>query len=577
MPEQFYWRHARESLLTDSAIRMFQLLAAHEGDIFDDVKETIDSDYRVAVGTSADSRHGGIIQSQIQVFREAGWSTIDSDGRVTITPAGKQALVLLASTPDFLKAGPYFLVELLARLQLNNPARPGVSKNPEYDAQLKECTVFPYWTLFKIMRSCENYITSDELKRFVFQIKKHEDIELAIEQIKSFRQAVKKGKSETELNEVYPAPLVGTAGETKYIMGRLGTQVGGTPPVVEKPDNTTWELNRYFIPLIDKVLANEPIYKDYLSEESWMHKYGMPVDLASYVSENASPSIENSEPLVAEIDDGDPYLNEVREILSSGGAGVLFSGPPGTGKTWYARQIAIKLVDGDPHRVNFVQFHPSMAYDDFVEGYVPTSGQSNTSFEVKKKMLLRLCDKAKEVSPKICVLVIDEINRGDTSRIFGELLTYIEPSYRDTIFTVAYSGTQTSIPKNLFIIGTFNPYDKSVVELDDAMDRRFERLSFDPSADRLAALLQKHGVSTTLIEGTVKYFIELNKLSRHGIGHTLFMTVSDDASLRRLWNRKLRFILEKAFRFDPESRKLALDGYISLFSDKNNARDLTCG
>ena len=75
MPEQFYWRHARESLLTDAAIRMFQLLAGHDGAVFDDVKVIIDDDYRVAIGSNANSRHGGIIQSQIQVFREAGCAT----------------------------------------------------------------------------------------------------------------------------------------------------------------------------------------------------------------------------------------------------------------------------------------------------------------------------------------------------------------------------------------------------------------------------------------------------------------------------------------------------------------------
>ena len=130
MDNPFYWRHARDSLLTPAALRMFQLLAQHDGKRFDEVKAQIDEDYRKATGTTADARHGGIIQTQLQAFREAGWVSIDKttdpEGAIKITPAGQQALVLLTKVPDFLKAAPYFVIELLSRYQLNNPAHPDV-------------------------------------------------------------------------------------------------------------------------------------------------------------------------------------------------------------------------------------------------------------------------------------------------------------------------------------------------------------------------------------------------------------------------------------------------------------------
>lgn len=564
----FYWRHARESLLTEKALRMFQLLAAREGEIFDDVKQSIDADYEVAVGRQQGNvRHGGMIQSWIQVYREAGWATVNAEGIIEITPAGKQSIVLLSKTPDFLKAAPHFIIELLARHQLNNPARPAMAKNSEYDAELIESTVFPYWTLFKIIRSCNNYITSDELRRFVFQIKKQEDVIGVIDDIMQYRKQIAEGKAEDELNQQFSEPLTGSIGEPKYLMGRLGTQVGKIAPVLEKDGPSAWRLNKYYEPLIDEVLSHEPIYKDYLTEETWMKDYGSVVDLDEPF-ETLEANVESLEPLVSEIVDDDLIYNEVRDIVDGGYAGVLFSGPPGTSKSWYARQIATKLVDGDPTRVSFIQFHPSMSYDDFVEGYVPLSHGSSTTFEVKKKIFLKLCSKAKEVSPAICVLVIDEINRGDTSRIFGELMTYIESSYRGVNFTSAYSGSLINIPKNLFVIGTLNPFDKSVIELDDAMDRRFERLSFDPDVKILVSLLKKNGVTDALIDKISKYFIDINKLTRHGLGHTLFLSIKDNTSLDRLWKRKLHFIFEKAFRFDTDLYDKAKQGYLTLYSDE---------
>jgi len=568
---QFYWRHARESLLTPTAIRMFQIFSSYEGQVFDKVKNNIDDDYEAAMGkTSKNLRHGGIIQSQVQVFREAGWATINKSGLIEITDAGRQALTLFTKSPDFLKVIPFFILELLSRLQLNNPARPTTAKNAEYDAELKESTVFPYWTLFKIIRSCDNYISAEELRRFVFQIKKHEDIQFAIESIKRFRNDQSQGKTEDELNKIYPLPLQGANGEPKYLMGRLGTQVGSVPPVLQKDGASIWRLNDSYTGIVDQLLNNEPLFKEYLDEKTWIRDYGKSIDIEP--EEEVLIKSESIEPLVSELSDDDSYLSEVLEIIKSGGVGVLFSGPPGTSKSWYARQIAIKLVEGDSTRLNFVQFHPSMSYDDFVEGYVPIKDSSGTSFDLQSKVFLKLCRKAKEVSPKLCVLVIDEINRGDTSRIFGELLTYIEASYRDLNFTASYSNTLISIPKNLFIIGTFNPFDRSIVELDDAMDRRFEKIGFEPSPQLLATLLKKNGVEKDFIPKVSKYFVDLNRLTRHGIGHTLFMSIKDDQSLLQLWNRKLKFILEKAFRFDPGLYDQAKQDYLSLFSDQESIK-----
>ena len=569
----FYWRHARDSLLTPAALQMFQLLALQDGKAFDEVKTSIDADYRMATGSEG-ARNGGIIQTQLQVFREAGWATLEKDAGgkmvIVITPAGRQALFLLTKLPDFLKAAPSFIIELLSRYQLKNPARPDAGKNKEYEEQLVSSDVFPYWTLFKILRSVENVISSTELKRIVFKIHRQEDLPAAIEKIKLLRTRMVEGADAAELDAEFGSELEGSVGEPKYLMGRLGTQVGHAPPVLEKDGQSHWRLNPGYLPLIDELLSNPPQFEEYLSESAWMQKYALPVPFID--GEDLIQEDDLDASLDTDLPDDDEVLVLVQELVAAGSAGVLLSGPPGTSKTWYARKIAGRLCNGRAGFARFVQFHPSMGYDDFVEGYVPTVQNHATTFEVRKKIFLQFSERAALQPDELHVLVIDEVNRGDVSRIFGELLTYLEPEYREISFRLAYSGRITRIPKNLFVIGTFNPYDKSVVELDDALDRRFDRIALDPSASMLKADFNRRGIDAELTERVVAFFVAVNKLSRHGIGHALFFKVEGEATLTKLWNRKLRFIFEKAFRFEPESMKSVRLQYAKMYVDEADAK-----
>lgn len=263
------------------------------------------------------------------------------------------------------------------------------------------------------------------------------------------------------------------------------------------------------------------------------------------------------------IDGTDDILRKVRDLVPDY-AGVILTGPPGTSKTWYARQIAAALTDRDKARVRFVQFHPSYQYEDFVEGYVPR--KNGKGFDLRNKHLLEMCRVAREYGDKTCVLVIDELSRSDPGRVFGEALTYIEPTQREVEFFLA-SGKRAKIPRNLFFIATMNPLDRGVDEVDAALDRRFAKIAMDPSPERLTVLLKQNGVNERLTNLVVNFFRFLlsNRNERCRVGHAYFRAIRTEADLRRLWDHQLRFHMEKSFQVDRESFRLVEEQWNRTF------------
>ena len=267
------------------------------------------------------------------------------------------------------------------------------------------------------------------------------------------------------------------------------------------------------------------------------------------VSETSGP-----DPELEPLSEDDPILQTVLDLLETFG-GVIFVGPPGTSKSWYAARVALTLTGGDDSRVRFVQFHPSYQYEDFVEGFVP---RSDGSFELVQKHLLQLCDIADGLGMEPAVLVIDELSRGDPGRVFGEALTYLEKTKRGLSFGLA-SGTQIQIPENLVILATMNALDRGVDEVDAALDRRFAKIAMDPDVGLLARFLADAGMADGLRDRVLAFFEAVNELAIvnpfAAIGQTYFIGISDEAGLRRLWEHQLRFHFDKAFRLDPQGRQ----------------------
>jgi 5-methylcytosine-specific restriction protein B len=247
-------------------------------------------------------------------------------------------------------------------------------------------------------------------------------------------------------------------------------------------------------------------------------------------------------------------LAEVIETLTSKRPHAILAGPPGTSKTWVARAIVAHLTEGDPGRVVPIQFHPSYTYEEFVEGLRPVAEDGFVSFKPTQGTIFRAVDRAGATEGSV-YLLIDEINRANLSRVFGELMQLLE--YRDTPIDLQYS-VGFSLPANLGIIATMNTADRSIRSIDVALRRRFEFFECRPSRDILE-LFYAYGRGVNTVSDLGDGFDALNawlteQVDRHHtIGHAYLMAdVLDAARLRHIWRRQLLPLIEDFFFDRPD-------------------------
>lgn len=268
-----------------------------------------------------------------------------------------------------------------------------------------------------------------------------------------------------------------------------------------------------------------------------------------------------AEPLLSE--DDPVYAAIIQGMQAKESLSFLLAGPPGTGKTRYARQIALAMAEGDKQRVLFLQFHPAIGYDDFMEGFRPSpvAGGAGVKYDLDARLFLSFANEAAkpENKDKKFVAVIDELNRGDVARIFGEALTYLEMDYRNVEFTLPFSGKKVVLPDNLVLIATANPYDRSVTDMDDALLRRFWVIQLDPDAATLQSHLEAEEVEENVVNRTMQVFKILNETFPNGFGHSNFLRVKSVDDLAAVWLRRVRLGLHRALLHDRDKFEAVSD------------------
>ncbi|MFC7418258.1 McrB family protein [Gordonia phosphorivorans] len=229
---------------------------------------------------------------------------------------------------------------------------------------------------------------------------------------------------------------------------------------------------------------------------------------------------------------------------------LIFYGPPGTGKTYLAKELAGYLV-GESN-VKIVQFHPAYSYEDFFEGYRPAQkGAGQVGFELRPGPLRRLVDKANESPDATFVLIIDEINRGNLAKIFGELYFLLE--YRDEGIDLLYSSADSEpfmLPLNVILLGTMNTADRSIALVDAAMRRRFAFLPLHPAEEPTSSILRSWLREEGHPPEVADLLDQLNALiddEDFKIGPSYFMraAVFTDGGLERVWKTSVLPLLEE--------------------------------
>jgi 5-methylcytosine-specific restriction protein B len=302
------------------------------------------------------------------------------------------------------------------------------------------------------------------------------------------------------------------------------------PLAAGAPTNRVLEQLDFTIATKRPTLENSSLDGDVAAQDAMQELYPPKATKAFSTAENALPPVTAQEPEVAyELPSPVPYSREqaLQEMFISEEKldatlaalsrrrNLVLQGPPGTGKTFLARRLAwLQLGQTDARRTELVQFHPSYSYEDFVQGFRPNA---QGTFHLQEGVLLDFCRRAAQEPEQPYFLLIDELNRGNLSRIFGELLLLLEADKRGPEHAVRlpYSPTEAPrfyVPANVFFIGTMNLADRSLAPLDYALRRRFAFVEMEPEfGPPLQKLLAHQGVPDAVIQRLVARLTELNQ------------------------------------------------------------------
>ncbi len=299
--------------------------------------------------------------------------------------------------------------------------------------------------------------------------------------------------------------------------------------------------------------------------------------------------LENIGSFVAEVDDCFDFAQDreeaepsVRHASQPRALNTILHGPPGTGKTYQTARHCVETCDGTPglppdkirdryrelvnrKRVEFITFHQSYGYEEFVEGLRPApseDGQGGLRLKATPGVLKRIADRARKHQESRYVLVIDEINRANVSKVMGELITLLEEDKREgaeheVAVTLPHSVKPFTLPANLYILGTMNTADRSIALIDTALRRRFEFKEVAPDPELLKNV---EGIDLPAVLNTINERLEYLRDRDHLIGHAWLMTARTKADVDRIMQRKIIPLIAEYFYNDwPKVRAVLGD------------------
>ena len=297
-------------------------------------------------------------------------------------------------------------------------------------------------------------------------------------------------------------------------------------------------------------------------------------------------------------------FQEMKELDKEFDKNLILYGPPGTGKTYNSVIYAVAICDGKPvdeltdyaavmsrynelkkaGRISFTTFHQSYGYEEFIEGIKPIidENKQDIGYTIEPGVFKKFCDNAKSITrtstgiestvieenTEPYVFIIDEINRGNISKIFGELITLIESTKRagmpeEASAILPYSGDEFSVPSNVYILGTMNTADRSIALMDTALRRRFQFVEMMPDSDVLRKIhadkVEDLDVAAMLdkINERIEYLYD----REHTIGHAFFTDLKDDVTLEKLqsiFEKSVIPLLQEYFYEDYQKIQLVL-------------------
>lgn len=356
--------------------------------------------------------------------------------------------------------------------------------------------------------------------------------------------------------------LVATTSDGRLYAGRVmgepeWVDAGTSPSRLRR--RVTWDLNEGIEyaelpkPLPERLQTGEDV-ADFTDVVDLIDELLGEIDVGDDLGEPAVAEVELKVPSSALADRlflPQEWLAHVVQLLDRRKQ-IIFYGPPGTGKTFIAQELAEYLTE--PSNVKLVQFHPSYAYEDFIQGYRPELSEAGQPvFALKQGPLMTIAEKARDDSSTPYFLIIDEINRANLAKVFGELYFLLEYRNRriDTLYSEG-SSAQFSLPDNLYIIGTMNTADRSIALVDAAMRRRFAFESLHPEGDHVSGMLREwQQRNHPDAFDAVGLLAELNRrlgVRDHAIGPSYFMKdwiYTDPEGLEQMWESDLLPLLEE--------------------------------